>query len=141
MSAQSDHAADALIPIEESIWIRANPARVFHALADGGERAHWWPESAHSEFRLDGKLVLVWSPGNQLETRFDCFVPEREIGYAFYCERLRFALKDEVQEAPGTTLDIQHLCGPDAVIHVAQCWGFLKAALKCWIEHGIDLRK
>jgi uncharacterized protein YndB with AHSA1/START domain len=120
-----------------SIWIAAPPARVFRALSEGDELGRWWPMAAEAEPRLHGKLVLVWFSGDRLETRFDTFTAGSELSYAFYTERLRF---DLVEKNGGTDVAIDHRCGPDAAIHVAQAWGFLKANLKTWVEHGIDLR-
>jgi len=82
--------------------------------------------------------VLIWFTEHKLETAFGEFTPGRRVAYPFYSEWLSFAL---VEVNGGTDVNISHRCGADAAIHVAQSWGFLKANLKVWIEHGIDLRE
>lgn len=114
------------------------PARVFRALTEAEELCRWWPREAASEPRLGGRLVLTWFSGDRLETRFESFVPEREVGFPFASERLAFSLSPERN---GTRLHIAHGCGSGESIHVAQAWGFLKANLKSTLEAGVDLRE
>ena len=123
--------------IEDSIWIRATPERVFNALTVGAEIARWWPKDAEAQPELGGKLILTWFTDHKLKTAFSTFVPAKEVSYPFYTEKLSFSLRPEND---GTELKIVHHCGHDAAIHIAQSWGFLKANLKSVIEHNIDLR-
>jgi uncharacterized protein YndB with AHSA1/START domain len=130
--------AEACKPIEDSITIKAAPERVFKALTDGDELGHWWPMSAVSDPRLGGKLKLTWFTDHSMDTAFDVFDPPRKVAYPFYIERVEFELTPENGK---TRVLIRHHCTKESEIHVAQSWGFLKANLKTWIEHGIDLRQ
>lgn len=124
--------------IRDSIWIQAPPSRVFRALTEGGELASWWPKAAFSEAKPGGGLVLTWFDGGELATTIREWQENRAVGYPFYAEQLRFELREKGE---GTTLDILHHCAPEASLHVAQSWGFLKANLKSVIETGYDLRE
>ncbi len=126
-----------LSPIEDSIVILAPPQQVFSALSDGGKLSQWWPKSAESEPRLGGRLALTWFTDGTMVTAFDRFVPGRALGFAFGPERIDFMLE---AKGAGTIFTVRHACSAQSAIHVAQCWGFLKANLKSWIEHGRDLR-
>jgi len=123
--------------IRDSIWIKAPPARVFRALTEGAELAKWWPKAARSEAKPGGKLELVWFDNGKMVTQFNEWKENQCVGYLFYSEPLRFELREKGE---GTDLEIVHHCGHDASIHIAQCWGFLKANLKSIIETGHDLR-
>ena len=124
--------------IEDSIWIKTTPARLFNALSVGSELAHWWPLAAESDPKPGGKIVLTWFNGSTMESRFETFIPEKEVAYPFYTEKLSFTL---TPEKDGTKVAVRHQCDGDSAIHVSQCWGRLTAYLKCWIEHGIDLHR
>jgi len=124
--------------ITDSLRIAAPSARVFAALTHASELARWWPMSAESDARLHGRLKLVWFNGTSLETSFDEFEQDVAVGYEFGREeRVRFTL---TPERGGTLFHVSHQCSQANAIHVAQAWAFLKANLKCWLEHGIDLR-
>ncbi len=129
-----------LSPISDSIWIASPRQRVFAALTEASELKSWWPKDAISDARLTGQIELIWSkePLNHMVSHFDVFDPGIELGYPFYSEYLCFSLQDE---DAGTVVQIHHHCEADAAIHVAQSWGFLKANLKTWVEHGLDLRR
>ena len=81
---------------------------------------------------------MTWFSGDKVETRFERFAPGVEVSFPFYAEHVSFALSEE---RGGTRLRIAHLCGTAASIHVGQCWGFLKANLKVFLEMGLDLRE
>lgn len=123
--------------IEDETFIKAKPERVFKALTEGKEIAKWWPKAAESDPKAGGKLTLTWFNGSKCETKFETFEPGKEVSYKFYTEHLTFKL---TEKGEGTAVKIVHRCGPEAAIHVAQCWGFLKANLKSVIEYGNDLR-
>jgi hypothetical protein len=124
-------------PIEDSILIAAPAERVFTALSDGVELSHWWPKMAESDARLGGRLVLTWFTGSTMNTAFDRFDTGCALGFPFGPERIDFLL---AARSSGTDFVVRHACSMLTAVHVAQCWGFLKANLKCWIEHGVDLR-
>jgi uncharacterized protein YndB with AHSA1/START domain len=126
-----------LNPIEDSIWINAAPARVFKALTDGQEISHWWPKAAESDPQPGGQLILTWFSGGKMKTKFETCTAGKEVTYPFYTEKLTFLI---MEKNNGALVAIRHHCGSDAALHVAQSWGFLKANLKSWVEHGIDLR-
>ena len=122
---------DTAPTIRDAIRIEAPPRRVFEALTRADDLKRWWPEDAESEPRVGGRLVLHWSTDNRLETRFSVFVPDREIAYPFYGEHLAFRL---TPAGTGTTVAVEHRCGPDAATHVADCWRSLLPGLKALLE-------
>jgi len=125
--------------IRDTIWIAAPVPRVFLALTSGQELQQWWPKQAQTEPRLGGAIELHWfAPSSQrMLSRFAIFEANVQLGYAFYSQHLHFRLGEQ---AAGTKLEIDHACEAAEALHVAQSWGFLKANLKAWMEHGIDLR-
>jgi uncharacterized protein YndB with AHSA1/START domain len=123
--------------VEDTISIKAPAARVFKALTEGDEIARWWPKAAQSDPKPGGKLVLTWFNDSKMESKFEKFVPNKEVAYPFYIEHLSFTLNEK---DGATELLIRHECGQDAALHVSSAWGFLKANLKCYIEKGWDLR-
>jgi uncharacterized protein YndB with AHSA1/START domain len=123
--------------VEQHVWIKASPEKVFGALTEAAELKNWWPKDAASDPKQGGKLTLTWMNGSKMESSFKTFTPGKEVSYAFYTEQLCFKLeaKDD-----GTTLTIVHECTAEDVLHVAETWGFLRANLKSWLEHKTDLR-
>ncbi len=125
-------------PIEDSIWIKAPPARVFKALTDADELSHWWPKAAETEPKKDGKIVLTWFNDGKMSSTFETFVTDKEVSFPFYTEKVTFTLTEKNN---GTTFSVRHQCGPDTALHIAAAWGHLTVFLKSWVEHGIDLHK
>ena len=123
--------------IRDEVWVRAAPSRVFTALTKSSERSRWWPQRAESVPEVGGALTLYWFGGGMIQTKFHTMLKDREISYAFYSEHLTFRMKSH---QAGAKLEILHECSADAAVHVAQCRGFLKANLKAYLEHGVDLK-
>ena len=131
--------------IHDTIWIQAEPARVFQALTSGDELIKWFPEiKAEIILKVGGDIYMEWSNGGILKSKVKTFVLNEEISYGFYGgdkEPVTFKL---VPEKNGTRLNLTHFIPSggnlDQYIDIASNWAHLLTGLKCWVEKNWDIR-
>lgn len=128
----------------DSIWIKANPERVFRALTIGEEICKWFPDEAETMPELGGKVVFKWNGASTLNTTFLSFEKNKEVSYGFFggdIEPVKFLLKEE---KGGTRLDLEHFIPEgnnlDMLIDITKNWAHILNHLKMYIEQQLDIR-
>ncbi|MDH3892673.1 MAG: SRPBCC domain-containing protein [candidate division Zixibacteria bacterium] len=128
------------------VVIKAAPSRVYKAWTEGKELAKWFPVKAEFEARKGGRVYFEWLGDDKLDTtvlavrknslvRFPfgskgekVEVKINKLGRGSICELRQYDMK--------TTEEMKwsmHMGCRDG-------WTFFLANLKCYLEHGIDLR-
>jgi uncharacterized protein YndB with AHSA1/START domain len=131
------------LKVEDSILINSYPEKVFSYLTESANLSKWWPKSAVSEPRKNGKLTFHWENNTSLDTEFKTFLAPRQVSFQFGKEFVELKLKEKRGE---TIVSVTHSnividdSGFPLLIHIAQSWSFLLCNLKTVIEHNIDLR-
>lgn len=131
--------------IEDSIWIKADPARVFQALIHENELLMWFPdESAKIDPHVGGEVLFTWTGGGELRTTVLAFVPDKELTYGFYGGEEEPVTYKLTAENGGTRVNLSHFIPAggdlDMFIGIASNWAHLLDGLKCWVEKGWDIR-
>lgn len=136
-------AQSQVLKIEDSILIKSYPEEIFSYLTDSIKLAKWWPKSAMSEPRKNGKLSFVWENNTILDTEFKHFFAPRRVSFPFGNEIVELTVseskKDTIVSVIHSNIVVQD-SDLSLPIHIAQSWSFLLCNLKTVIEHGIDLR-
>lgn len=129
--------------VNERIYIRSSDENVFKAITDSEQLGKWWPRSAYSENKLNGKLIFFWFNDSMIETFFKTFIKDKEISFQFGNEFVKIQLEtiEDKVEVSVCHSDIEIENNIDNLIHIAQTWTFLLINLKSFIEFDIDFRE
>lgn len=64
-----------ILEIDKTIHLEASPERVWRAITEADEIAHWFPESIEWEARIDGQGWFGWESHGRFAVRIETFEP------------------------------------------------------------------
>ena len=76
------HPGHPTIPaIEKTIELSASPERVWRALTDPEELAHWFPDKAEVDLRPGGSGSWAWDKHGRFAVKFEIIDPPRHLAW------------------------------------------------------------
>ena len=133
--------------IKQSIWINRPRRDVFDAVTSPDQLTHWLVQRIEPSRSNKHRMRFIWGH-NSFEVEFISHTPPGKTVWSWYDKhgvgpRVAFTL---VEIKGGTLISLEHTgFDPDEtyldgyVGHV-EGWSMYLCNLKCWVEHGIDLR-
>ncbi len=132
------------IIISDSVCIESDTFSVFSYFTTSELISKWWSKTSYSENCPDGKLIFYWFNGSSLESKFDKYIPGKEISFAFGKEYIEVTF--EILNESKSKVSLLHTVPADSaelsnLIHIAKSWSFLLTNLRSVIEFRNDLRE
>jgi uncharacterized protein YndB with AHSA1/START domain len=141
MSESGRKPGGEAVTLRQSIWIRAEPERVFRALVERAELVHWFATEVDGDLR-DGRPVAFTFASCNAVCRGEVLevVPPRRVVFTFDRSRVTYELE---ASNGGTLVRLTDEGLPPDVPTVAgqsEGWAAYLCNLKVRIEDGRDLR-
>jgi len=130
----------------QRILIKASPEKVFKAWTDQKEIVKWFTVKTELEPKKGGRLYFEWLAGDKLEAKVIRIRRPNLLVFPFGSADEQVEVK--ISKEKGGSLVELHQYGMRTTpkyrvsMHLG-CqtgWVFFLTNLKCWLEHGIDLR-
>lgn len=127
------------------VFVEASASKVFNAWTDDRQIVKWFPEKAGIEPCLGGRIQFEWLAGDKLDKKITAFSRHRRLDFPFgdKGEKVSIRIKTVTGGAVCSLTQSGMKNSPKGrLLHTGcmQGWTFFLTNLKCWLEHGIDLR-
>ena len=128
------------------IHINVPPARVFEAWTDDAVVSEWFTERTVIEPEKGGRVYFEWLGGDKLETRVRAISKNKRFVFPFGSRgeevtvRLKKAKSGTVCELHQYNIKTSPRQKVEMHMGCKEGWVFFLTNLKCYLEHGIDLR-